>query len=184
MVSEVKEKNWFARHWIVSIFLGLIIFGIIGAMFGGDSESNLTGNAVNEQLADNVIGLGEDGKTTTTNSKQYTAEDLYTLIDYFVSSYSPYTDLQKEEEFKQFKGKWIKTSGIVDEIDEVIFSDNLVVGLVNPENQFLRGATIYFDESEREGLLGLSKYDEINFEGRIEDYGSFMGIIIKDAELR
>lgn len=180
MVTETKNKNWFARHWIISIFLGLIVLGIIGGLFGEDDSISSSVETSNE---DNVIRLANNEKTTTTNFKQYTDEDLYTLIALFVSTNSLYTDLQKEEEFKQYDGKWIKTSGIVNEIDEIILSDNLVVSLMNPDNQFLNGATVYFDESERDVLLTISKYGEINFEGRIEDYGSFLGIIIKDAKL-
>ena len=26
MVSEAKEQNWFVKHWIVSIFLGIMVF--------------------------------------------------------------------------------------------------------------------------------------------------------------
>ena len=46
---EEKKKSWFRRHWILSIFLGLIVLGMIGSLFGGDSESDLTGDVVNEQ---------------------------------------------------------------------------------------------------------------------------------------
>ena len=116
--------------------------------------------------------------------KTYTNEDLYTLIFNFVGSSSPYTELQKEEQFKNYKGKWIKDLGVVKEVDTVMLSDNIVVAIINPDNTYLRGATIYFKPSEKEKLLETNLYDEINFEGRIEDYNGFMGIIIKDAELR
>lgn len=46
---EKQQKNWFRRHWILSIFLGLIVLGMIGSLFGGDSEPELTGDVVNEQ---------------------------------------------------------------------------------------------------------------------------------------
>lgn len=52
-----NQKSWFRRHWILSIFLGLIVLGIIGSLFGGDSDSDLTGDVINEQSReqDNVI---------------------------------------------------------------------------------------------------------------------------------
>ncbi|GAH27039.1 unnamed protein product, partial [marine sediment metagenome] len=61
------------RHWILSIFLGLIILGMIGSLFGGDSESDLTGNTVNEEPADenNIISLNlQDQKTSQQNNFQ------------------------------------------------------------------------------------------------------------------
>lgn len=59
MVSEIKNKSWFRRHWIISIFLGLFILGLFGSIFDTDSESSLTGEVVNEQFEekDNVIVL-------------------------------------------------------------------------------------------------------------------------------
>ncbi|MFH1365588.1 MAG: hypothetical protein ABIH28_03325 [archaeon] len=33
MAIEIKQKNWFKRHWIVSIILGILILGAIGSMF-------------------------------------------------------------------------------------------------------------------------------------------------------
>ena len=35
--EKVEEKNWFRRHWIISIFLGLFVLGIVGSLFD-DSE--------------------------------------------------------------------------------------------------------------------------------------------------
>lgn len=39
MVSEVKDKNWFRRHWIISIFLGLIVVGMISSIFNSGNNS-------------------------------------------------------------------------------------------------------------------------------------------------
>jgi len=58
MVTETKNKNWFARHWIISIFLGLIVLGMFGAIFGGDN-SNTTGNIVDEQDEQEQEGIAQ-----------------------------------------------------------------------------------------------------------------------------
>lgn len=168
MVQDVK-KSWVRRHWILSIFLGILILGAIGSIF--DTSSTTSNNNSNQELI------------VASNDRQYISEDLDTLILTFVSSSSQYTDLQKEENFKQYKGKWIKSSGIVKEVDNVMASSNLIVSIINPENQYMRGATIYFPSSEKDKLLALSNYDDISFEGRIESYSSLMGIVIKDARV-
>ena len=166
----MEDKNWFRRHWIISIFLGLFVIGIIGAI-SEETDSGITGKVTQEKYTEK-----------TASSVEYTDTDLDTLILEFVSDYSDYTDLQKEEEFKKYKGKSLKSLGLVKEIDTVMLSDSLVVRIFNPENQYLTGATIYFDESEKSKLLAIEKYDEISFEGEISDYGSLMGIIIRNAK--
>lgn len=46
-----NQKSWFRRHWILSIFLGLIVLGIIGSLFRGDSEqTDLTGKVIDEGI--------------------------------------------------------------------------------------------------------------------------------------
>lgn len=169
MTTEIKKKNWFRRHWIVSIILGLFVLGIIGAMFSDTSS---------------------DSNTQTTNNqppaKEYIDKDIYDLWFDFISRDSPYTDLQKEENFKQYKNKWIKSSGEVEKIDEVGFgSSNIVVGIASPEEfSFSRAASLYFDESYKNQLINYGVRDEISFEGRIEQYSGLVGIVVKDVELR
>ena len=55
-----KEKNWFRRHWIISIFLGIFVLGMFAVIFGGDSESNMTGNVVNEKGDNSVYNMNEN----------------------------------------------------------------------------------------------------------------------------
>lgn len=45
-----KKKNWFRRHWVISIFLGLIVLGMINSVF-----NNLSGNEINEEDQNNNI---------------------------------------------------------------------------------------------------------------------------------
>ena len=44
MVNETKKKNWFRRHWIISILLVILILGMFGAMFGGENSTNQESN--------------------------------------------------------------------------------------------------------------------------------------------
>ena len=163
-----KKKNWFRRH---PIWTGIIIFFSIFFVIG-------TALDLRDDLED------EEGDEWEEDiQRQYVKEDLYELIVLFVNN-DYYTELQKEEEFKNYKDKWIKSSGAVKEVKTVMLSNSIVVVIINPNNIYLRGATIYFKSSEKDKLLEINPHDEISFEGRIESYGSLMGIIIKDAELR
>lgn len=162
-----NKKSWFRRHWVLTTILVLFILGMIGAMFSNTSS---------------------DSNTQTTNNqppaKEYTDKDIYDLWFDFLSNDSPYTDLQKEEQFKQYKNKWIKSSGVVSEIAEVPLSSSIAVVIESPDNPYLRSATLYFDGSYKDALVNYGIGEEINFEGKIENYNSIMGLIIKDAQLK
>ena len=66
MVTETKEKewyDWFEKHWIISIFLILIFFGMISSIFDSGDNSEITGNVVSEQSEQ----IQEKVKTCTPN---------------------------------------------------------------------------------------------------------------------
>lgn len=69
MVSKIESKNWFRRHWIISIFLGLILIGMFSTLFNNivgnneDTSENLTGNVVNEQVQQITEPIQEEVKT-------------------------------------------------------------------------------------------------------------------------
>jgi len=44
-----KQKSWFKKNWIIIIFMGLIVFGIIVPLFFGNFKFDSTGNIINEQ---------------------------------------------------------------------------------------------------------------------------------------
>ena len=52
-----KKKNWFLKHWFISIFLGLILFGIISNVM-----TNLSGN---DNSASETNGLPEENSILT-----------------------------------------------------------------------------------------------------------------------
>ena len=50
MTEELNKKNWFRKHWVISIFLGIVVLGMIGSFFNsGNEDKSPTGNVVNEQ---------------------------------------------------------------------------------------------------------------------------------------
>lgn len=168
-IKEVHENNWFLNHPFWTWLIVLFVIGISISLIPSNNQNYSTTQSESINKAKTV-------------QKAYVDEDLMDLILKYVSMNSMMTDIQKKESFKQIKGKYIKSDGIVIEVNEAFGTP--VVAIMNPENEFLRGATIYFKKSEKDKLLNIGKYDSINFEGKIEDYGSFMGIIIQEAELR
>lgn len=165
-----KKKNWFRRHPIWSGIISIII--VLFVIFIAFPSDNSSTKGVNTQQPQEQADI-----------RAYVDEDIYELWILFISRDSPYTDLQKEENFKQYKNKWIKSSGVVSEIDDGLFG-SIIVSIESPDNPYLRAATLYFDDFYKDELLNYRIYDEINFEGRIESYNGLVGVIVKDVELR
>jgi hypothetical protein len=73
---EEKKKSWFRKHWILSIFLGLILLGIISTVFNnltGNKGVSNTGSVVNlnqqtdNQTADTQVPANSGFQTGTNN---------------------------------------------------------------------------------------------------------------------
>jgi hypothetical protein len=71
-MAETKEKNWFRRHWILSIILGIIVLGIIGGMFGNDTSNTET------QTSSGNSGI----KATQEQAKTYSIGDSIQAGDF------------------------------------------------------------------------------------------------------
>lgn len=177
-IKNANEKNWIFNHpFIVWIIWTFSIWAIIWISVFSPN------NAIPQTSLNN--GLSNTGAIPTSTSlpqREYINESLDDLIFTFVSQDSELTGLQKKDEFKKYEGKYIKGEGFVKDVNEVLGS--LVVGIEHPDNQFLRGASVYFKKSERDKLLNIGVGDPISFEGLVEDYSSFGGVIIKSAEVR
>jgi hypothetical protein len=74
METETKKQNWFRRHWIISIFLGIMVLGAIGSIFDSGNEKVIGDNSNN-----NVIKLGgsqSQNSTVSSTSLKYTSSDV------------------------------------------------------------------------------------------------------------
>lgn len=76
-----NQKSWFRRHWILSIFLGLIVLGIIGSLFGGDSDSDLTGESIKEPSNEEVTTSNQDLGQETNKKAQENIDSSDNWID-------------------------------------------------------------------------------------------------------
>jgi len=165
--------------WIKKFLFAFVILAIIGALLGDDTTNN---SPINNSL--NPKSTSQNTNLERTNQNEYVSESLDDLIFDFVSRDSQYTDLQKKEMFENYDNKLIKDFAMVKDIDTLSLSDGIVVRAINPENEFITGATIYFKPTEKEKLLKFDKYDEVKFEGKITNYNRLLGIIIMDAVVK
>ncbi len=179
---KLKEKTGVGITRGLKIVILMVLFVVAGQMMEGKAAAKTT---TQDQVSSVQTQQNVDvPKTTQTKNPEITDKTVGDVILTFVGSDTELTDLQKKEEFTKYKYKYIQGSGIVKEVQTVALSDSIVVGSESPTNEFLRGATLYFKGSEKDKLLKISKGDEITFYGQIADYGNFMGLIIREAEVR
>jgi len=139
----LEDKNWFRRHWAISIFLGLFLIGIIG-IITEDDDSGMTGNVVDTQDYDLEI-------------------DIYELLDEF----DVLTKLQQEEKVEELKGKRIKTSTTAYKITKASLSTQYVV---MDDDYFNPSVKAFFLAEEKDRLLKVDIGDEITFIGELVTY--------------
>jgi hypothetical protein len=80
MVTETKHRNWFIKHWIISIFLGIIILGIVVSMFntGSDTSSKKSGLSM---VDDSKASATEDQTPQKSSSKIKTIGEIWITVE-------------------------------------------------------------------------------------------------------
>jgi hypothetical protein len=102
-------------------------------------------------------------------------------IDEIYNLKTKYTDLQKDEFWKRYKGKKIRWSGTVSSISESFGNIDLQVKM-NPDT-FTSDLVITLRESQKSRALGLKKDDSVTFTGVLDRWGSILPITLKEGEL-
>ena len=94
---------------------------------------------------------------------------------------SKLSDLQKDEEIKKYKGKYVKWTGKVSSIDT--FLGTLKVQIKCLPQTFVSDLIVSFEDDQKDALLKYSKDDSIGFEARIENYGALIGHSLSEGRL-
>lgn len=102
-------------------------------------------------------------------------------IDAIYNLKSKYTDLQKDESWKQYKGKKVLWSGRVSSIAESLGNLDLQVKM-NPDT-FTSDLIIELKDSEKSKALGLKVGDSVRFTGILDAWGTLLPITLKDGEI-
>ena len=102
-------------------------------------------------------------------------------IDEIYNLKSNYTNLQKEELWKKYKGKKVKWSGEVSSISDTFGSLSLQVKM-NPDT-FTSDLLITLDDKERANAISLKVDDSVTFTGILNDWGTLLPISLERGKI-
>ena len=91
------------------------------------------------------------------------------------------SQLQQDEMWRQYNGKWVRWNVRVGEISEVLGS--LQMQFKCSTESLLFDGHAYFDNDQRAALLQIRPNTMVQIEGRLSDHGQLLGLSIRDATL-
>lgn len=127
------------------------------------------------------------GSKKNTLETQQEIEIISDNLAQFVSKFWSYTDLQRKEKWKEYKGEYVKWTFYVRSVDTDMFGTYTVLGDATKPDMFDFGSdvTVKFPESEKELLLSYSEGDLMTIVGILNYYSdSFANTIsVKPAKI-
>ncbi len=123
-----------------------------------------------------------DDSSDSNSSKESEASNIaWADVDQIYNLDSKATDLRKEEEWKQFKGKRIQWTGTVSSISDSFGILSLQIKM-NPDT-FTSDLLISLKENQRSKAIDFAEGDRITFSGVLDDWGTLMPITLSDGEI-
>ena len=155
---------------LVGVFVGLfILLAIIGALVSPSgtqpTSSTSTSSSTPAELASTPEGPPISWREV---------DSIYNLK-------SNNTDLQKDEEWKRFKGKRVAWSGVVSAVSDGWTGLTLQVKM-NPDT-FTSDLLINLNKDEKSKAARLHKGDRVRFRGTLKSWGSLLPITLDDGEI-
>ena len=156
---------------VIGIGFGLIcLFGIIGALV--DSSGS---KSASSEVSSTPSAPEADAATPAERPISWREVDsIYNLK-------GNNTDLQKDEEWKRFKGRRVTWSGTVSAISDGWTGLTLQVKM-NPD-AFVSDLLITLKKSGKTKAVRLHQGDHVKFTGRLENWGSLMPITLDQGEI-
>lgn len=110
------------------------------------------------------------------------ADDVtWAELDRVYNPRSKTTDLQKDEIWKQYKGRRVTWTGRVAEVSETFGDLGLQIRM--NRNTLIADVIVSLKDSQRSRALALQQDDRVTFTGILESWGSLMPISLDDGEI-
>lgn len=145
--NDTQKKNWFRRHWIITSIMVLVFLSMIS---NGDDRQ---------------------GDNNQPEAKQYVDISCSDFASQFGAK-SDLSDLQKDEIFKDYDGKYVKWTGTVSSISSTF--GQLKMQVKCSPTTLVSDAIISFDDSEKEALLQIKEGETVNFEAQLDSWGQLI----------
>ncbi len=123
----------------------------------------------------------DDSSDSNSSEKDEVSSISWADVDRIYNLDSKATDLRKEEEWKQFKGKRIQWTGTVSSISDSFGTLSLQIKM-NPDT-FTSDLLINLKENQRSKAIDFAEGDRITFSGVLDDWGTLMPITLSDGEI-
>ncbi len=146
----------------------VIIVGILGVLGVGGCVV-MVGSAVNKVAEDEKAEIARIGAEPISDIQWEEIDKIYNVK-------SDFTDLQKKESWKNYKGKKVRWTGSVSSISETFGTLTLQVKL-NPST-FTSDVLVRLKESSRAEAIKLSEDDSVTFEGVLDSWGSILPVTL------
>lgn len=172
--STKKPMGGFAKGCMI-VSIVLVVIGLIG-LVGCFACAGGMANSISEEMDDIVDSPGEGVSSSVPISNLSWSE-----IDEIYDIKSNYTELQKKELWKKYKGKRVEWAGTVSNVDEFLGTLSLQIKI--DQDTFTSDLLIKLNKSERGKAINLSENDFVKFRGTLDDWGTIMPITLKDGEI-
>ncbi len=168
-MAQAKKSGGFMKGCLIVaaiiVVLGVVAFGGCAVLFGTAAK----------QVAD-------DQKAEVERIKAEPISDVaWEEIDRIYNIRSNFTELQKKEHWKNYKGKKVKWSGKVSSVGETFGILSLQVKLNS--STLTSDVLVRLKESERQKALKLSEGSPVTFTGILDDWGSIMPVTLDHGEI-
>lgn len=153
------QRNWFQRHIVLTIILGLFVLGLIGSALGDTEETTKNGNS---------------GKSTKEEQKiEYTKIDVDELEDELENNAAAAQE--------KYKGQYLEITGKLGTID----SDLKYISLDSTTKEWdLDGIHCTLkNKASKDIVKTLSKGQTIIVKGKITDVGEVLGYYLNVDEI-
>lgn len=150
--GEKRGRGKVILYYGVGIIVFFILFGIT---IPNRSEDKTVATVKNNTVEDKVV------KKDETKQKAEEVEIISTDYKSFNDPYKEMTDIQKDDFFKNNKGKYVQWTGKIIEVKE------RYIDIKCDDATFTFDAQCYIVDSERDKLLSLNKGDSITIKGKL-----------------
>lgn len=135
--------------------------------------------AIGDGISSKISSLKSSGDAAVTDASDY-SNVTWNEIHQLYGIKSNHSDLQKDEEWKRFKGKRILWNGEVVEVSKSIFGA-LLLNVRMEHDTFTSDLIITLNDSSKEKALKLNKGDYVQFSGKLDRWGTLIPISITEG---